>query len=85
MYVHGGFRCQERREGLYVNDEPSFSNHILEGVIHELLEHCRGVSEFEEHYGWFKECFVGDKGSFPLVAVFDADVVVTPADVKLGE
>ena len=28
---------------------------------------------------------MGDEGGFPLVSVFDADVVVAPTNVKLGE
>ena len=28
---------------------------------------------------------MGDKGGFPLVTVFNVNVVVTPSDVKLGE
>ena len=28
---------------------------------------------------------MGDEGHFPLVSVLDADVVVSPSDVELGE
>ena len=28
---------------------------------------------------------MGDKGGFPLVIIFDADIVVSPVDVKLSE
>ena len=45
----------------------------------------RGVGEPKEHYCWFEEAFVRDEGSLPLVAIFDADVVIVPADVKFGE
>ena len=50
-----------------------------------MLEHCRRVGESKEYYSGFKESFVCDEGSFPLVAIFDVDIVVPPADVKLGE
>ena len=28
---------------------------------------------------------MGDKGSLPLVSILDPDVVITPANIKLGE
>ena len=34
---------------MYVDDKPSFSDHIAEGVIHEPLKGGRGVGESEEH------------------------------------
>ena len=74
-----------RRSSIYINDEPSFSDHISKGVIHESLERCRRVGESKEHHGGFEESFVCDEGSFPLVAIFDADIVVSPADIKLSE
>ena len=41
-------------EVIHVDDEPSFSDHITERVIHELLEGSRGVGESEEHDGRFE-------------------------------
>ena len=70
---------------VHINNEPPFHNHVLEGVIHESLERCGGVGESKERYCWFKEAFVRDKGGLPLVAVFDVDVVIAPADIKFGE
>ena len=81
----GFFIRGEDKEVVHINDEPSFCDHVSEGVIHELLEHCWGVGESKAHYSWFKEALMCDKGSLPLVAIFDADVVVSPADIKLGE
>ena len=70
---------------VHVDDEPSFSNHILEGVIHESLERSRRVAKAEEHDSGFKKSFVCDEGCFPLVAVFDADIVVSPTNIELSE
>ena len=81
----GFFIWGEDEKIVHINDEPSFCNHVSEGIVHEPLERCGGVSEFKEHHGWFKESFVDDEGGFPLVAVFDADIVVTLVEVKLGE
>ena len=43
------------------------------------------ITESEEHDGGFKESHGGDEGSFPLVFFANMDVVVSPANVKLGE
>ena len=44
-----------------------------------------GISEAKEHYCGFEETFVGDESGFPLMSIFDSDIVVSPSDVKLGE
>ena len=85
MFTMGFFIRGEDKEVVHVDAEPSFCNHVSEGVIHELLE-CRwGVGESKEHHSWFKEAFMCDEGGLPLVAIFDANIVVPPADIKLGE
>ena len=60
-------------------------SHNTEEVIHEMLECGWRVGEAEEHNGGFKEAFMGDKGGFPLVAIFDVDIVIAPTDVKFGK
>ena len=72
-------------EIIHIDNEPSFSNHVAERVVHETLEGGGGVGESEEHHGRFKEPFMGNKGCFPLVTVLDPYVVVPPSDVELGE
>ena len=73
------------KEVIHVNDEPSFGDHISEGVIHKMLEGGRGVGETEEHYGRFEESFMSDESSFPLMSIFDSDIVISPSDIELGE
>ena len=70
---------------IHVYGEPSFSQFFLEDGVHHGLEGCRGVSESKEHYVWFEQSLIGDEGCFPLVSVFDSDVVVAPSDVELRE
>ena len=41
-------------EIVHIDDEPSFSDHIVEGVIHEPLKGGRGVGEPEEHDSGFE-------------------------------
>ena len=84
-FTMGFFVQGENEKIVHVDDEPSFSDYVPEGVIHELLECGWRVGKPEEHDCWFKKPFMGDKGSFPLVTIFDVDVVVTPSDVKLGK
>ena len=62
-------------EIVHVDNEPSFSNHIAEGVVHESLEGCGGVGESEEHHGRFEKPLMSDEGGFPLVSVFDSYIV----------
>ena len=38
-----------------------------------------------EHNGRFKETFVGDGGSFPLMSILDTDVVISPSCMKCSE
>ena len=73
------------KEVIHVNNEPSFGDHIMEGVIYKVLEGGRGVGETEEDYSWFEEPFMSDERSFPLMSIFDSDIVIPPSDVKLSE
>ena len=36
---------------IHVDDEPSFCDHVSEGVIHELLECGGGIAKTKEHNG----------------------------------
>ena len=72
-------------EVVHVYDKPSFCDHIAKGVIHEVLESGGGIGEAKEHYSGLKESLMGDKGSFPLMSIFDSDIIVSPSDVELGE
>ena len=84
-FTVGFFVGRKDEEAIHVDDEPSFGDHVSEGVVHESLERGWRVCESKEHDHWFEEPFMGNKGSLPLMAIFDLDVVITPSDVKLGE
>ena len=49
-----GFVRGEYEEIIHVDDKPSFSNHIPEGIIHEMLKFGKEVVETEEHDSEFK-------------------------------
>ena len=44
----------EYEKVIYVDNKPSFSDHVLEGVIYEALKCGKGVVETKEHNGGFK-------------------------------
>ena len=50
----GGFIGREYEEIIHVDDKPSFSNHIVKEVIHEVLGCGRGVIETKEHNSGFE-------------------------------
>ena len=43
------------------------------------------ITESEEHDGGFKESHGSDESRFPLIFLPNMDIVVSPANVKLGE
>ena len=73
------------KEVIHVNDEPSFCNHIPEGIRHKSLKGGGRIGHAKEHDGGFIESSVGDEGSFPLVTFLDSDIVISPSYIKLGE
>ena len=73
------------KEVIHVDNKPSFCDHIVKGVVHELLEGGRGTGETEEHYSWFKKSLMGDESGFPLMPILDSDIVISPMNVKFDE
>ena len=72
-------------EVVHIDDKPSFSNHIPEGVGHESLESGGVIGHAKEHNCGLIESPVGNEGGFPLVSVLDSDIVISPLHIKLGE
>ena len=54
-------------------------------MVHECLKRGWGIAKAKEHDSGFKEPHGGDEGRFPLVFLSNANVVISPMDVKLGE
>jgi len=84
FFMVSGVRGEDE-EVVHIDNEPTFCDHISKGVVHKSLESGRGVGEAKEHDGWFEEAFMSDEGGFPLMSVFDADVVVAPSDIEFCE
>ena len=53
-------------------------------VIHHRLEGGWGVSKAKEHDCWFIEAIASFEGGFVFVALLDADIVISPADVQFS-
>jgi len=70
---------------VHIDREPTLGNFPMEYCVHHHLESSWRVGEAEEHNCWFKESLWGEEGSFPLVSIFDVNIVVSPADIKLSE
>jgi len=70
---------------IHINDEPSFSEFLFKYRIHHHLEGGWGVSQAEEHDGWFKEAFIGNESCLPFVSSSDANIVIAPSYVKFSE
>ena len=54
-------------------------------MVHEGLEHRRSIAEAKKHDCGFIEAEGSDECSLPLILLLDANVVVSPSDVKLHE
>ena len=57
----------------------------MEWVVHELLESSWGITETKEHGSQFKESFMHDEGHFPLVTIFDTNIVIPLLNIELGK
>ena len=53
FFVESGVQGVDEKV-VHINDKPSFCDHAMERVIHELLEGGWGVGESKEHDGGFK-------------------------------
>jgi hypothetical protein len=49
------------------------------------LEGGWGVSKAEKHDGGFEEAFWGEERGLPFIPLFNANIVISPSDVELGE
>src|SRR5712691_5831745 len=79
--------CSIRMDNDVVHIDRTFAqvNVILEFVVYHGLESGRGVRQAKEHDSWFEKTIARFEGSLPFIAFFDADVIVSPSDVKFGE
>ena len=75
----------EDEDAVQVHAYMPLHDEVLKYFIHHGLEGSRAVGDSEEHYQGFKESTIGAKRCLPLIPFLDANIVVTPLDIKLGE
>ena len=68
-----------------VDGDFAFSNQVGEDIVHHVLKRSGRVGHAEEHHSGFKESSIRYKGCLVLVTFLDADIVVSPSDVKFSE
>ena len=66
-----------------VDNEIALVDEVLENVSHKGLKGSRGITKAKGYNKGFKEAQVAFKSSFPFVAFFDTNVVITLANIKL--
>jgi hypothetical protein len=57
----------------------------LEYLIHYSLKGGRTIGETKVHHEWLKEASIFVEGFFPLIALLDMDIIISPVHVELGE
>ena len=66
---------------IHVNGDVAFVDQFAKDEVHHGLERGRGIRETEKHDHGLEKAAVRFKGGFPLVAVSNTYVVVSPSDV----
>ena len=74
--------CGENHDVIHVYNNMSVIEQFLEQVIHHGLECYWGVCQSKEHYQWFKESLIGDKGCLMFIPFLYLDIVVPSSDIK---
>ena len=70
---------------IQVDDDMPLVDEVPEDVVHHPLEGRWGVAESKEHDRGLIQTLIGPEGCLPLVVLLDANVVVPPLYVQLGE
>src|ERR1700722_18175685 len=73
------------QEVVHIDMEPSFVEFLSEDLVHHRLECGRRVTKAKEHDKGFETTAICDEGRFPLIALFDPNIVISPANIELGE
>ena len=70
---------------VHIDLEPSLGDHVRKDMIHECLKSRRSVAEAKEHDSGFKKAERSDECRFPLVFLLNANVDITPSNIKFRE
>jgi hypothetical protein len=75
----------EEQDVVEIDDEVAGVNKVRKNRVHKRLKGGGGIAEAEGHDKGFKEAKGAFEGGFPFIAMFNTDVVITPADVEFGK
>ena len=78
-----GFR--EDQDIVEVHTYNTFSNQILEDVIHHHLEGGRGIGQSKKHHQGFEKSLICTKSCLPLITIFHTHIIVSPTNIELCE
>src|SRR5882724_8958985 len=82
MFLH----CfREDEDVIQVDADYTLGDQILEYLVHHGLESGWTVGETKEHDQGFEKSSVCAESGLPFITFLDADIVVSPSDIKLGE
>ena len=70
---------------IHVDCHIALIDEVLKDVVHHPLEGGWTVGEAKEHDEGFEEALICSKGSFPLIALFDLYIVISPTYIQLHE
>src|ERR1700677_1877979 len=70
---------------IYVDNDVSLVNEVLQDSIHHCLERGGRIGESEEHDRRFKAASISSEGGFPFISFFDSKIVITPPEIHFGE
>jgi hypothetical protein len=66
-------------------DDHSFVEQLVQDLVDRRLERSWRIAQAKRHYQVLKQAISRAEGRFPLIALGDADKVVTVLQVQLGE
>ena len=78
-------RRREDEDVIEVDGDDTLGDEVLEDFVHHRLEGRRAVGQSKVHHKRFKQTVISSKRRFPFIAFFYPHIVISPADVELGE
>src|SRR5438477_4308453 len=70
---------------VHINTNASRIQNDFEANIDHTLKRSRSIAKTKKHDQRFEKASIRDKCSFPLITLFDPNIVISPANVNDGE
>ena len=70
---------------IHIDLKPFLRDHVGKDMVHECLEHRRSIAETKKHDCGFIEAEGSDECGLRLIFCSNANVVISPPDIKFGE